>query len=92
MAGVWSLQNDYVDSNGDPTSPLDGVDDPKEIHVSGFNIFTIAKGPWYIGKACRLWQNIISTLCPKLWAKMTIQAPCNQINSQHLNGELVRML
>ncbi|PBK60624.1 hypothetical protein ARMSODRAFT_722460 [Armillaria solidipes] len=64
------------------------VDDPDGAHIAGFNIFTVAEGPWYLGQVCRLWRDVVSTLCPELWATMTIEVP----HSGHLCRDDVAML
>ncbi|PBK84580.1 hypothetical protein ARMGADRAFT_605869 [Armillaria gallica] len=46
--------------------------DPGEVHFGGYNVFTGAKGPWLLGQVCRSWRDVVSTLCPRLWASMTI--------------------
>ncbi len=51
------------------------VDDPKSGRVDGFNVFTVGKGPWLLGPVCRRWRDVVSTLCPSLWATMTISIP-----------------
>ncbi|KAK0458354.1 uncharacterized protein EV420DRAFT_1480080 [Desarmillaria tabescens] len=68
------------------------VDGPEETHVCEFNVFTVAEGPWYLGQVCRLWRDVVSTLCPKLWATMTIQAPRSDIDAWHPCGDVVAML
>ncbi|KAK0237051.1 hypothetical protein EDD85DRAFT_835925 [Armillaria nabsnona] len=45
------------------------------MHVSGFNVFTIQEGPWYLGQVCSSWRNVIETLCPELWSTMTVKIP-----------------
>ncbi|KAK0458330.1 uncharacterized protein EV420DRAFT_1643220 [Desarmillaria tabescens] len=68
------------------------VDGPEETHICGFNVFTVAEGPWYLGQVCRLWRNVVSTLCPELWATMTIQAPRSDIDAWRPRGDVVAML
>ncbi|KAK0189394.1 hypothetical protein F5146DRAFT_1224520 [Armillaria mellea] len=43
--------------------------------LTGFNVFTIREGPWHLGQVCSSWRNVIKTLCPELWASMTIEIP-----------------
>ncbi len=43
--------------------------------LAGFNVFTIREGPWHLGQVCSSWRNVIKTLCPELWASMTIEIP-----------------
>ncbi|KAK0436672.1 hypothetical protein EV421DRAFT_1979568, partial [Armillaria borealis] len=43
--------------------------------ISGFNIFTVGDGPWYLGQVCSSWRHIVETLCPELWASMTVEIP-----------------
>ncbi|PBK79582.1 hypothetical protein ARMGADRAFT_1069364 [Armillaria gallica] len=42
---------------------------------SGINVFTISEGPWHLGQVCSSWRNVIETLCPELWASMTVARP-----------------
>ncbi|PBK80633.1 hypothetical protein ARMGADRAFT_1020779 [Armillaria gallica] len=46
-----------------------------ERRLTGFNVFKIRDGPWHLGQVCSLWRNVIKTLCPELWASMTIELP-----------------
>ncbi|PBL00035.1 hypothetical protein ARMGADRAFT_527830 [Armillaria gallica] len=64
------------------------VDNPSGAHITGFNVFTVAEGPWCLGQVCRLWRDVVSTLCPGLWATMTIEFP----HSGHLFRDDVAML
>ncbi|KAK0190388.1 hypothetical protein F5146DRAFT_1044046 [Armillaria mellea] len=41
----------------------------------GFNVFAIREGPWHLGQVCSSWRNVIETLCPELWANMSIEMP-----------------
>ncbi len=41
----------------------------------GFNVFAIREGPWHLGQVCSSWRNVIETLCPELWAHMSIEIP-----------------
>ncbi|PBK85643.1 hypothetical protein ARMGADRAFT_1169400 [Armillaria gallica] len=52
--------------------------------LAGFNVFTIREGPWHLGQVCSSWRNVIKTLCPELWASMTIEIPF----SPNLNAEV----
>ncbi|PBK72019.1 hypothetical protein ARMSODRAFT_797730 [Armillaria solidipes] len=45
------------------------------MHISGFNVFAIQEGPWYLGQVCSSWRNVIETLCPELWSTMTVKFP-----------------
>ncbi len=85
MSRLQSFENDYKAA----FSPIRCV--PSEItseilrHVwkndyhlpgmPGFNVFTIKKGPWYLGQVCSSWRNVIETLCPELWSTMTVKIP-----------------
>ncbi|KAK0443290.1 hypothetical protein EV421DRAFT_543283 [Armillaria borealis] len=54
------------------------VDDPENGRVDGFNVFIGGKGPWPLGQVCRRWRGVVSTLCPSLWATMTISNPASR--------------
>ncbi|SJL02591.1 uncharacterized protein ARMOST_05922 [Armillaria ostoyae] len=41
----------------------------------GLNVFAIQEGPWHLGQVCSSWRNVIETLCPELWANMSIEIP-----------------
>ncbi|KAK0189545.1 hypothetical protein F5146DRAFT_629888 [Armillaria mellea] len=43
--------------------------------IAGFNVFEVQEGPWHLGQVCSSWRNVIKTLCPELWASMTIRIP-----------------
>ncbi|KAK0433206.1 hypothetical protein EV421DRAFT_1446053 [Armillaria borealis] len=43
--------------------------------LTGFNVFRIREGPWHLGQVCSSWRNVIKTLCPELWASMTVGIP-----------------
>ncbi|SJL11143.1 uncharacterized protein ARMOST_14546 [Armillaria ostoyae] len=43
--------------------------------ISGFNVFTVGDGPWYLGQVCSSWRHVVETLCPELWASMTVEIP-----------------
>ncbi|KAK0436789.1 hypothetical protein EV421DRAFT_2038606 [Armillaria borealis] len=43
--------------------------------ISGFNVFSIQEGPWYLGQVCSSWRNALETLCPELWATVTVEIP-----------------
>ncbi|PBK88399.1 hypothetical protein ARMGADRAFT_1065600 [Armillaria gallica] len=47
----------------------------RDMHRSGFNVFTIERGPWYLGHVCRSWRDTVENLCPDLWSNMTIEVP-----------------
>ncbi|KAK0237269.1 hypothetical protein EDD85DRAFT_605236 [Armillaria nabsnona] len=47
--------------------------------LAGFNVFTVREGPWHLGQVCSSWRNVIKTLCPELWASMTIEIPISYI-------------
>ncbi|KAK0186873.1 hypothetical protein F5146DRAFT_1143255 [Armillaria mellea] len=51
---------------------------PPEMLISGFNVFIIEHGPWYLGHVCRSWRDIIENLCPDIWSNMTIEVPPRQ--------------
>ncbi|SJL10885.1 uncharacterized protein ARMOST_14280 [Armillaria ostoyae] len=53
-------------------------------YLAGFNVFRIREGPWHLGQVCSSWRNVIKTLCPELWASMTIEIPF----SYNLNAEV----
>ncbi|PBK72015.1 hypothetical protein ARMSODRAFT_954817 [Armillaria solidipes] len=62
-------------------------------HVSGFNVFTVQEGPWHLGQVCRLWRNIIETLCPELWAAVAVDIPLRFMRRASLKTDaLVEML
>ncbi|KAK0431931.1 hypothetical protein EV421DRAFT_1925341 [Armillaria borealis] len=62
-------------------------------HVSGFNVFTVQEGPWHLGQVCRLWRNVIETLCPKLWAAVAVDIPLRFVPRGSLKVDaLVEML
>ncbi|KAK0211580.1 hypothetical protein IW262DRAFT_349134 [Armillaria fumosa] len=42
-------------------------------YVSGFDVFDISDGPWYLGQVCSAWHVAIETFCPYLWSAMTIE-------------------
>ncbi|KAK0443295.1 hypothetical protein EV421DRAFT_1805956 [Armillaria borealis] len=46
-----------------------------DMHRSGFNVFIIERGPWYLGHVCRSWRDTVENLCPDLWSNMTIEVP-----------------
>ncbi len=46
--------------------------------VAGFNVFKVREGPWHLGQVCSSWRNVIKTLCPELWASMTIEIPFSE--------------
>ncbi|KAK0447835.1 uncharacterized protein EV420DRAFT_861776 [Desarmillaria tabescens] len=48
---------------------------PRGRRLPGFNVFTIREGPWHLGQVCSSWRNVIETLCPELWATMTVEIP-----------------
>ncbi|KAK0447842.1 uncharacterized protein EV420DRAFT_1567866 [Desarmillaria tabescens] len=48
----------------------------------GFNVFAIRGGPWHLGQVCSSWRNVIETLCPELWANITIIAKTWAMRSQ----------
>ncbi|KAK0450961.1 hypothetical protein EV421DRAFT_2016051, partial [Armillaria borealis] len=43
--------------------------------LCGFNVFAIREGPWHLGQVCSSWRNVVETLCPELWANMSIEIP-----------------
>ncbi|PBK84591.1 hypothetical protein ARMGADRAFT_1088363 [Armillaria gallica] len=47
----------------------------RDMHRSGFNVFIIERGPWYLGHVCRSWRDTVENLCPDLWSNMTIEVP-----------------
>ncbi|PBK65140.1 hypothetical protein ARMSODRAFT_1087548 [Armillaria solidipes] len=47
----------------------------RDMHRSGFNVFVIERGPWYLGHVCRSWRDAVENLCPDLWSNMTIEIP-----------------
>ncbi|KAK0499512.1 hypothetical protein EDD18DRAFT_1151490 [Armillaria luteobubalina] len=46
-----------------------------ERRLYGFNVFAIREGPWHLGQVCRSWRNVVETLCPELWANMSVEVP-----------------
>ncbi len=60
--------------------------------LAGFNVFTVQEGPWHLGQVCSSWRNVIKTLCPELWASMTIEIPFSYKPKVLLKADAVEML
>ncbi|KAK0230211.1 hypothetical protein IW262DRAFT_385369 [Armillaria fumosa] len=59
------------------------ITDPDPVprkEVYGFNVFAIREGPWHLGQVCRSWRNVIETLCPELWANMSVEIPWHEVS------------
>ncbi|KAK0476161.1 hypothetical protein IW261DRAFT_1595183 [Armillaria novae-zelandiae] len=59
---------------------------------AGFNVFNIREGPWHLGQVCSSWRNIIKTLCPELWASITIEIPSLYQPKARLTADTVEIL
>ncbi|KAK0436770.1 hypothetical protein EV421DRAFT_2038591 [Armillaria borealis] len=59
---------------------------------TGFNVFKIRDGPWYLGQVCSLWRNVIKTFCPELWASMTVEVPFSYKPKVPLQADAVEIL
>ncbi|KAK0436684.1 hypothetical protein EV421DRAFT_1830340 [Armillaria borealis] len=77
MLRLQSLKHDYETA----LSPIRRI--PLEITIeivrrswknslSGFHVFRILEGPWYLGQVCSSWRNVIEKHCPELWATMEV--------------------
>ncbi|PBK84607.1 hypothetical protein ARMGADRAFT_606239 [Armillaria gallica] len=44
-------------------------------YVSGFDVFNLSNGPWYLGQVCSAWRVAVETFCPDLWSELTIEFP-----------------
>ncbi|PBK69579.1 hypothetical protein ARMSODRAFT_1018962 [Armillaria solidipes] len=77
MLRLQSLKHDYETA----LSPIRRI--PLEITIeiirrswknslSGFHVFRILEGPWYLGQVCSSWRNVIEKHCPELWATMVV--------------------
>ncbi|KAK0189561.1 hypothetical protein F5146DRAFT_1224649 [Armillaria mellea] len=60
--------------------------------LAGFNVFNVQEGPWHLGQVCSPWRNVIKTLCPELWASMTIETPFSGEPEVPLRADAVEML
>ncbi|KAK0447819.1 uncharacterized protein EV420DRAFT_1567773 [Desarmillaria tabescens] len=60
--------------------------------LAGFNVFTIREGPWHLGQVCSSWRNVIETLCPQLWASITVEVPFSYKPKVLLKADAVEML
>ncbi|SJL11131.1 uncharacterized protein ARMOST_14534 [Armillaria ostoyae] len=60
--------------------------------LAGFNVFTVREGPWHLGQVCSSWRNVIKTLCPELWASMTIATPLLYQPKARFRADTVEML
>ncbi|PBK94154.1 hypothetical protein ARMGADRAFT_1079634 [Armillaria gallica] len=47
----------------------------KGYHISGFDVFDLSDGPWYLGQVCSAWRNTVKRHCPHLWSRLTINVP-----------------
>ncbi|KAK0227272.1 hypothetical protein EDD85DRAFT_853257 [Armillaria nabsnona] len=47
----------------------------KGYYVSGFDVFNLSDGPWYLGQVCSAWRVAVETFCPDLWSELTIEFP-----------------
>ncbi|PBK69597.1 hypothetical protein ARMSODRAFT_1018979 [Armillaria solidipes] len=56
--------------------------------LSGFNVFTIREGPWHLGQVCSSWRNVIETLCPELWASVTVARPFRAKSKASLKADV----
>ncbi len=71
----------------------DGFNDTSsERRLTGFNVFKIRDGPWHLGQVCSLWRNVIKTLCPELWASMTVEVPFPYRRKVPLKADAVEIL
>ncbi|PBL04568.1 hypothetical protein ARMGADRAFT_1096962 [Armillaria gallica] len=59
---------------------------------SGFNDFIIQEGLWYLGQVCSSWQNALETLCPELWATVTVEIPLSYQPKVPMKADMVEML
>ncbi|KAK0499358.1 hypothetical protein EDD18DRAFT_1460295 [Armillaria luteobubalina] len=44
-----------------------------DYHVSGFDVFDLSDGPWYLGQVCSTWRRAVERDCPRLWSRLTIE-------------------
>ncbi len=63
-----------------------------ERRIPGFNVFIIQEGPWYLGQVCSLWRNALETLCPELWATVTVEIPLLRQPRVPMKADMVEML
>ncbi|PBK71991.1 hypothetical protein ARMSODRAFT_1083311 [Armillaria solidipes] len=67
-------------------------DTSSERRLTGFNVFNIRDGPWHLGQVCSLWRNVIETLCPELWASVTVEVPFSYKPKVPLKADAVEIL
>ncbi len=83
MSRLQSLRHDYTTA----LSPIRRI--PSEILAkilccswessravkgsSKFNVFVMREGPWHLGQVCSWWRSVVETLCPELWATLSIE-------------------
>ncbi|KAK0447553.1 hypothetical protein EV421DRAFT_147831 [Armillaria borealis] len=47
----------------------------RSYHISGFDVFNLSDGPWYLGQVCTAWRSTVERHCPHLWSRLTINVP-----------------
>ncbi len=60
--------------------------------ISGFNVFSIQEGPWYLGQVCSSRRNALETLYPELWTTVTVEIPLLHQPKVHMKADMVEML
>ncbi len=64
---------------------IDG-DASSKFNISGFNVFEIDQGPWCLSQVCSLWRHAVTTLCPDIWSRFTIEILAKKVEDDDKGG------
>ncbi len=64
---------------------IDG-DASSRFNISGFNVFEIDQGSWYLSQVCSLWRHTVTTLCPDIWCRFTIEILAKEVEDDDKRG------
>ncbi len=71
---------------------MDSMTHPRRDVLPDSMFSKIRDGPWHLGQVCSLWRNVIKTLCPELWASMTVEVPFPYRRKVPLKADAVEIL
>ncbi|PBK84565.1 hypothetical protein ARMGADRAFT_1037048 [Armillaria gallica] len=64
---------------------IDG-DASSKFNISGFNIFEIDQGPWCLSQVCSLRRHAVTTLCPDISSRFTIEILAKKVEDDDKRG------